>query len=645
LGFVVLFVAAAMAACGGSGNSNGFGSTGTRKTVLQLQTTGSGAIQGAGADCRGNCSVTFDAGATAKLRAVADSGSTFAGWGGACSGTAATCDLTLGTDQSVIANFASAPPSMRKLTLALDGQGRVTSAPSGLDCASASCSADFAVGASVVLTAAPAAGWRFAGWSGACSGSDACNANLANDIQVVARFESLRKLIVTLDGSGRVTSDRAGIDCSGASCSADFVSGTSVILTATAAKGWTFMGWSGACTGTGTCNVNLAGDALVSAQFERDAHVTVSVAGPGQITGAGLNCGFGSAACDTTVSAGTLLTASATAGSQARFLGWSGGCSGSALSCTTAAHGEVRIVATFSYILTTLVPNDGTNFGYALAINSTDVFYGRNISSEGYSIWAAPKAGGQPRRVASGSAAWLVADDGYVYWSDSASIYSAPVGGGAASLIYSGAQGIGKLALDGDGALYWTASYWLGYQSKASVHRMQDRVDTVLVDNAQATIAVAVDDKYVYYGNYDNFGYGEVRRVPKKGGTVETVISCGYGCFPSSLRADFKNIYLRANRGEAWSVSKASPSLKLLSGPNGTPNYYAYTSEIDVSGSTVYWNWLQYGAGTNGIFASNADGTAWTALDTGNDYNWTGPRVDDTAAYYWHAGALLKRLK
>ncbi len=59
----------------------------------------------------------------------------------------------------------------------------------------------------------------------------------------------------------------------------------------------------------------------------------------------------------------------------------------------------------------------------------------------------------------------------------------------------------------------------------------------------------------------------------------------------------------------------------------------------------VWWIW---GDGTNrpkGLFRALADGTGFTGVDTGSDFNWFGPRVDDTAVYYFHAGALLKRLK
>lgn len=67
-------------------------------------------------------------------------------------------------------------------------------------------------------------------------------------------------------GSGTVTSSPAGINC-GSTCSASFSSGTSVTLTAVAANGSTFAGWSGACTGTSTCTVMMTASRNVTATF------------------------------------------------------------------------------------------------------------------------------------------------------------------------------------------------------------------------------------------------------------------------------------------------------------------------------------------------------------------------------------------
>lgn len=83
----------------------------------------------------------------------------------------------------------------------------------------------------------------------------------------VATVRSLFTLTVSVSGSGRVTSSPAGIDCP-ATCSASFVEGTSVSLTATPASGNRLADWGGACGGTASCSVTIDGDRSVSAQFE-----------------------------------------------------------------------------------------------------------------------------------------------------------------------------------------------------------------------------------------------------------------------------------------------------------------------------------------------------------------------------------------
>lgn len=67
-------------------------------------------------------------------------------------------------------------------------------------------------------------------------------------------------------GKGTVTSVPAGISCP-TSCSAAFGSGTAVTLTASAQAGSEFAGWSGACSGTGVCQLTMDADHDVSATF------------------------------------------------------------------------------------------------------------------------------------------------------------------------------------------------------------------------------------------------------------------------------------------------------------------------------------------------------------------------------------------
>jgi lysyl endopeptidase len=56
-------------------------------------------------NCSGTCSVSPVVGTTITLKATAATGSTFKGWGGACSGTGGTCTVTLDQAKNVTANF------------------------------------------------------------------------------------------------------------------------------------------------------------------------------------------------------------------------------------------------------------------------------------------------------------------------------------------------------------------------------------------------------------------------------------------------------------------------------------------------------------------------------------------------------------
>src|SRR3989339_1079008 len=67
-------------------------------------------------------------------------------------------------------------------------------------------------------------------------------------------------------GTGTVTSSPLGISC-GADCSETYNYNTSVTLTATPSTGSKFTGWSGICTGTGTCTTTMTQARSVTATF------------------------------------------------------------------------------------------------------------------------------------------------------------------------------------------------------------------------------------------------------------------------------------------------------------------------------------------------------------------------------------------
>ncbi len=73
------------------------------------------------------------------------------------------------------------------VTSAGSGTGTVTSTPSGINCPS-TCSANFASGTQVTLTATPGTSYAFNGWSGACSGRAGCTVTLTSTETATATF-------------------------------------------------------------------------------------------------------------------------------------------------------------------------------------------------------------------------------------------------------------------------------------------------------------------------------------------------------------------------------------------------------------------------------------------------------------------------
>ncbi len=75
---------------------------------VALAGSGTGSVKGDGITCPGTCSQALAAGTPVTLIATPSAGSTFAGWSGACTGTA-TCTTTLNADASVTATFTETP--------------------------------------------------------------------------------------------------------------------------------------------------------------------------------------------------------------------------------------------------------------------------------------------------------------------------------------------------------------------------------------------------------------------------------------------------------------------------------------------------------------------------------------------------------
>jgi uncharacterized delta-60 repeat protein len=154
----------------------------------------------------------------------------------------------------------------------------------------------------------------------------------------------------------------------GYNCAADYEAGETVELHAEGAyveegSEWTklpFTGWTtvsgdpGTCTGTTTpCEVTLAGDVELLAQFGEGGPASVSLevskagTGSGTVTSSpsGINCG---STCQAEFAGGTPVTLTAAPQPGSTFTGWSGGgCSGTG-ACEVTLNSGTHVTATFA---------------------------------------------------------------------------------------------------------------------------------------------------------------------------------------------------------------------------------------------------------------------------------------------------------
>jgi len=165
-----------------------FNSSGSTFTLSVAKNgTGAGTVSGGGINCGTVCSASVASNTNVTLTAAAASGSTFAGWSGACTGTTSTCTVSMTAARSVTATFNSSSSFALAVTRAGTGTGTVTSSPAGISCGT-TCTANYSTGTSVTLTAAAATGSTFGGWSGACSGTASCVLSMTAARNVTATF-------------------------------------------------------------------------------------------------------------------------------------------------------------------------------------------------------------------------------------------------------------------------------------------------------------------------------------------------------------------------------------------------------------------------------------------------------------------------
>ncbi|HEV2178090.1 MAG TPA: choice-of-anchor D domain-containing protein [Terriglobia bacterium] len=170
----------------------------------------------------------------------------------------------------------------------LVGQGTVTSTDGAINCTrngtgtTGTCSATYASGTQVTMNATPASGWTFSAWSSGtqpnCNGGNPCIVTMTQNLSPTATFvQTTYTLSPILSGQGTVTSTDGAINCTrngtgtSGSCSANYLSGATVTMNATAASGWTFSAWSSGtqstCNGGNPCVVTMNQNLSPTATF------------------------------------------------------------------------------------------------------------------------------------------------------------------------------------------------------------------------------------------------------------------------------------------------------------------------------------------------------------------------------------------
>ncbi|QWK19493.1 MAG: hypothetical protein KNN13_08370 [Hydrogenobacter thermophilus] len=378
--------------CTATFNTSGGGGGGTNFALaVSKQGTGNGTVTSSpsGINCGTQCNAIYPANTQVTLTAAADSGSTFAGWGGDCSscGSNTVCNVTMDGNKLCTATFntsGSGGGGTQNFTLSVSksgtGTGTVLSSPPGINCGS-DCSEAYPNGTVVTLVVIPDSGSTFAGWGGdcaSCGNAPGCSLTMDANKFCTATFNTSGSgggggggsggggggtqppgggtnthnlsLSKKGTGSGQIFSSPEGINC-GSKCSADFPAGSTVTLSAVPDAGSIFSSWGGdcsVCANKAVCSISMDKDKNCVAFFNSIAGggppyaltIVKQGNGDGIVTSdpPGIDCG---GSCVANFPSLIVIQLKAKAGAGSVFKGWGGDCE----SCGANDTCNVRLFA------------------------------------------------------------------------------------------------------------------------------------------------------------------------------------------------------------------------------------------------------------------------------------------------------------
>ncbi|BEP96341.1 hypothetical protein GmRootA79_47250 [Acidovorax sp. A79] len=254
----------------------------------------------------------------ASCTATPDAGYHFTSWSGDCTGTGACQFTNVTASRTVSATFT---PNTHSIATPAAVNGTVTCAPNPIN-----------HGQDAGCTATPDTGYHFTRWSGDCAGTGACqltNVTAPRSVSATFVLNTYSIGIVPSPANGAVTctpnpvTHRQNANC-----------------TATPDTGYHFTGWTGDCSGMGTCQLtNVTAPRSVSATFALNTY-------PISITPVTTN---GTVTCaPNPVNHGQDASCTATPDTGYHFTGWTGDCSGMGTCQLTNVTAPRSVSATFA---------------------------------------------------------------------------------------------------------------------------------------------------------------------------------------------------------------------------------------------------------------------------------------------------------
>ena len=213
-------------------------------------------------NCSPNCSYDMS---DIKVTAVPEEGYVFDGWMGSCSGQKNPCHLGIYKSSMVSARFVEG----FKLSIALTGDGAVTSDPKGIWC-KPMCTMWAHKDSLVDLTRH--SGGHGLEWSGECLKKigNPCTIKMDADKTIYAHFFRMIPIRISLSGQGYITQEGNRLGCQN-QCDLKLPDNRMVTFTAEAKPGYHFAGWSGVCSGAEpTCSFEVKPESSLTAKFLPD---------------------------------------------------------------------------------------------------------------------------------------------------------------------------------------------------------------------------------------------------------------------------------------------------------------------------------------------------------------------------------------